>query len=222
MKRAAVALALTLASPGVASAQTIGPFTPDATLEATVAALPEYRWSMRSSENGAADALAERRLPFAGQDWEVALSRYPGTRYAFSLLTFDAGAKTKDACFRRFADVVAALEPLYGPFGRHPAFARANNTLYGFAFTPSGEAERPTFRLREVGKGSLAREDLAWAGFDTFAEVDLADGEVVAVTASVSGGHPEGHPDVLPGCTLGIDAFQSDERAAKVRALDTP
>lgn len=224
MKRTIVALALLALPATTAAAQAIGPFTPDTPLEAVIAAHPAFDWSSRIGDDGGADALAARPLRFADLDWEVALSRSPGTRYALSLSTFDEQARSRDGCFDRFARVVAALEPAYGPFGRHPAFARGNNPLYGFAFSMPGEAEGPGFRLREAGADSLAREDLAWPAFVTFVEVDPAAGETVAVNATFTDADSaDGKAlNLTSGCTLRIEAFQSDERAARVRALEAP
>lgn len=211
MRLSAIALALGLFS-SVALADgpfrhfVFGRFTPDMSPEAAMAAAPDAGWRPADGMHG---LTAIGAIDFLGMSWnlEVGQSAVAASipslkdRYAFDMTT-SAPANGPAECLAMLGQIVVALEPSYGAFGRHPAFAHADNTLYG---APWGR-----FRLRDITERSRARDYGAGEGLQdwtTFAEFDEATGQHAMAKAT--------YFFDTRSCDLRINISESPERARR-------
>lgn len=209
----AIALGLLISAPSASADPfkhyAFGRLTPGMTPEDATRAAPELAWRHPNNASGVSAANA---IAFLGRSWDLEVGDVYGftadpsrpllyNAYRFNMET-NAPTNGPRACFAMLDPVVAALEPAYGAFGRHPAFAYADNTLYG---APYGR-----FRLRDVGAGSQVRDYGAGEGLQdwtTFAEFDEASGQHAMIKATY---FFDDH-----SCDLRIDISGSPERAAR-------
>jgi len=206
--------ALLLASPSRAAhppTAMLGPIRPDAAVATTMRETPQFHWRPILSRTGGVlvGAVSDGPLQFAGLAWTIGIGdRFgfdPGAAGAAYDYEVDMRADVQDTsrrdCLKLLSRVVEALEPMYGPFGHHPAFPH-ESPLYG-----GGE-----FRIRSVGEASVARDNLDTylTDFVTFAEIDESAGDSAMAKASF---FSEGK-----ACELRINVFRSPERAERARA----
>ncbi|MCX7360163.1 MAG: hypothetical protein NT015_18740 [Alphaproteobacteria bacterium] len=183
-----------------------GPFHPPMTIEAAMAAAPEYNWQVEHSRRSDAVISASTNgLQFAGENWTVEVASdidIAPHGYIFSFdLRRDTEVRNARACRDLLSSTVAALEPMYGAFGQHPSFD-GRGTLYG---GPAG-----SFTVVDAGASSRMRVERVGEGlqdFITFNEVDEAIGRAVMVKATYYFEHHD--------CELRIQDFQNTDRARR-------
>jgi hypothetical protein len=186
-----------------------GPFAPNVSISAAVAAQPDMGWRpiRHRQTNEVVKIVAERPLRFADVDWRLSLGESVGVgslAYVYSFdLRSELGAESDSACLLQFSQVISTLEGMYGPFGQHPAFSQEGKGVSA----PLYRSE--PFDTRPVGSGSVLR-DYGDGNYTTFFEVDEATGEAVRAEAT--------YFSEERACSLRIHAFQDNDRIHRAQA----
>lgn len=220
MRRLAIRALSVAALCGAAWAQpahlAFGAFRPDMSPADAIAAAPNLGWEIVRSRDGARviGASAENALRFADGDWTVKVGDvfgmdFPPTSANYDAYSFDITRTQRVAaprdCLALTEQLIVALQPTYGDFGQHPAFAHADNTLYAAPLGP--------FRIAPIASGSKIRDYGLRDGMQdwtTFAEIDERAGVHVMVKgAFFAAGR---------SCDLRVDIAMSPERAARAAA----
>jgi hypothetical protein len=190
-----------------------GAFSPGMSWEDAVRAAPHLRWERHPSlvrRNETSGVSASEALEFLGRRWDVQVGDTfghsdPSRPMLYNVYEFDirttAPVDGRQQCFALLGPLIEAMEPAYGAFGRHPAFAHADNTLYGAL---------GAFQLRGVGDRSQTREyryEYGVQDWTTFAEFDESSGQYAMVKAT--------YFDQGRHCDLRVDIAQSPERAQR-------
>lgn len=185
---------------------TFGALRPGMNAQQAIAAAPSLPWNQVRSETGALiGASSEGAVLWDGARWSVEIGDQSGLgmqqAFLFDLRRGDYVANP-DACQDLVRRTIASLEPVYGRFGRHPAFPRADSALYG-----GGQ-----FVLRETAGGSRFRVYAFSDGqqnFSSFNEIDQSRGGYVMTTGAFFADYGV--------CELRIKITQSGERVARLK-----
>lgn len=209
---AGLILACALLAPASAQERTepsFGPFRPSMTATEAMEAAPNLEWQIiRDREsNAVVGAVAPAGLAWNDAVWDVSIGdRYGSRRFAYvRSLDFERELETRNsaACRDELRALVTLLEPAYGAFGQHPAFAGSRNTLYAAPYGP--------FRLASAGASSrirvVAGGPVDFDVYYTFNELDEDRGHAIALSAE--------YIDEFNLCKLRVHDFIDNDRIGR-------